>query len=256
VKKLLVAITVCGMTAAQSWALDLTTFKRFLLPVYTDTTPGAFGSQWKSFLALYNGAAVSAGFYPGACNLSACPIPVGSVDPHTTSIVNAVPGTPGRLFYISKDVADKVWLELRTQDLSRQSLTWGTEIPVIPDDRLFTGTIELVNVPIDERFRQTLRVYEPDATGTAAVVVRVFSGTSGPEVAELTLPLTVQPEAFPGMEPGYASISWVAQRFPEAAGQTTIRIEIEPATPGLRYWAFVSVGNNETQHVTTILPQP
>lgn len=35
----------------------------------------------------------------------------------------------------------------------------------------------------------------------------------------------------------------------------TVRAEIEPLTEGLRYWAFVSVTNNETQHVTTITPQ-
>lgn len=32
-------------------------------------------------------------------------------------------------------------------------------------------------------------------------------------------------------------------------------LEIEPVTPGLRYWAFVTVTNNATSHVTTITPQ-
>jgi hypothetical protein len=33
------------------------------------------------------------------------------------------------------------------------------------------------------------------------------------------------------------------------------RIEIEPTLPDMRVWAFVSITNNETQHVTLVTPQ-
>ena len=36
---------------------------------------------------------------------------------------------------------------------------------------------------------------------------------------------------------------------------TVMGVRVTPLTPGLRIWAFVSVTNNETQHVTTITPQ-
>jgi hypothetical protein len=258
-RKTLIGLAFALICVTQAWAVDLTTFKRFLLPVYTSRTSGAFGSEWKSFLLVYNGASTSAEYYPVVCPVVPCAIGIPPHEANAPFTLYAASGTPGRLFYISNDVADKVWFNLRVQDLSRESQTWGTDIPVISDERLLTGTAELLSIPLDDRFRQTLRVYDPDATGTGAVVVRVFPGVSGPELAELTLPLTVDQSALfpgiPGVTPGYGAIPWLAQRFPEAAGQTTIRIEIEPATPGLRYWAFVSVGNNETQHVTTIVPQ-
>jgi hypothetical protein len=243
------------MMVAQASAVDLTTFKRFLLPVYTDTIPGGFGSEWKSFLMVYNGSSLEAQYYPQVCPFDPCiPMPIPPGETNAPFIPYASSATPGRLFYVSNDVAAKVWLELRTQDLSRQSQTWGTEIPVIPDERLLSGTSELLNIPLDDRFRQTLRVYDPDAAGTTAVTVRIFPGVGGPKIAEVTLPLAA--DQTPGSaSPGYAAIGWLAQRFPEAVAQQTIRIEIEPATPGLRYWAFVSVANNETQHVTIIQPQ-
>lgn len=31
-----------------------------------------------------------------------------------------------------------------------------------------------------------------------------------------------------------------------------VRVEIEPLTPGLKYWAFLSVTNNKTQHFYTV----
>jgi hypothetical protein len=35
------------------------------------------------------------------------------------------------------------------------------------------------------------------------------------------------------------------------AGISTLRVDIDAETPGLRLWSFVSVTNNETHHVTT-----
>src|SRR5260370_32300719 len=46
----------------------------------------------------------------------------------------------------------------------------------------------------------------------------------------------------------------VTSTLPELQGVDRVRIEITPATDGLRLWAFVSVTNNETQHVTVIAP--
>jgi hypothetical protein len=34
-----------------------------------------------------------------------------------------------------------------------------------------------------------------------------------------------------------------------------VRIEIEPLSEGLKFWAFVSVTNNKTQHFYTVVPR-
>lgn len=39
------------------------------------------------------------------------------------------------------------------------------------------------------------------------------------------------------------------------ASSPFVRVEVEPLGEGARFWAFVSVTNNETQHVTLITPQ-
>ncbi|HEX8152273.1 MAG TPA: hypothetical protein VF698_04060, partial [Thermoanaerobaculia bacterium] len=39
-----------------------------------------------------------------------------------------------------------------------------------------------------------------------------------------------------------------------ALSPSALRLEIEPLTPGSRYWAFVSVTNNDTQLVTVVTP--
>lgn len=42
--------------------------------------------------------------------------------------------------------------------------------------------------------------------------------------------------------------------LPELAGVENIGIEVVPLTPGLRFWAMVSVTNNSTQEVTLVSP--
>jgi hypothetical protein len=54
--------------------------------------------------------------------------------------------------------------------------------------------------------------------------------------------------------PGYAEIGFVAS-LPELRDSALVHIELAPLSPEQRIWAFVSVTNNETQHVTTISPQ-
>ena len=42
---------------------------------------------------------------------------------------------------------------------------------------------------------------------------------------------------------------------PQSITQNHLHVEIEPLMPYSRLWAFVTVTNNEPQHVTTITPQ-
>jgi hypothetical protein len=42
--------------------------------------------------------------------------------------------------------------------------------------------------------------------------------------------------------------------FPQLASAQLLRIVLDPVSADLRFWAFVSVTNNETQHVTVITP--
>jgi len=56
---------------------------------------------------------------------------------------------------------------------------------------------------------------------------------------------------------GFWSANDLVTTFPALAGKGPLRVVIAPAfdTPEREVWGFVSVTNNETQHVTVISPQ-
>src|SRR5438105_3909947 len=80
-------------------------------------------------------------------------------------------------------LALSISLSLRVQDVSREARTWGTTVPVVRERDAFTGRLQLLDVPVDDRFRVALRVYdfdEPPASGSydRAVRIRFYQGES------------------------------------------------------------------------------
>lgn len=254
-----------------------TDFERILLPIVIDgEIPGAFGSRWAARLAIMNTSADGIrifGYnpYPGGCVIL-CP-PVPTTPPGITFFPSIAPGSmsQGAIIEVERRSATSVRFNLRIQDVSRQSQTWGTEIPVVREAELFTGTIHLLAVPLSSAFRSTLRVYDIDAQRGAqfrlrfyrlnpavqspiAIVGPVF--TPDTLLAERILTLQQEQRQFghPELDLGYFELSSLGT-IPELAGTGQARIDVQPLTPGLRLWAFVSVTNSETQHVTLITPQ-
>ncbi len=232
-------------------------FDRLLLPLMLPPVYGAYGSLFVTNLALWNASNSAMPVYRlfGPCPPITCaPAAYGALPPRpletsTDFSFNGTPASPGVFLYVPKGSADFLAAELRVQDISRQAQTWGTEIPIVRDRDFHAGMIALLDLPNDDRFRMTLRVYG-DQAGTVRVrVVRTMppSGVLNDFVLQLA----------PGaaLDPAYASFS----AFPPApitAGPAAprLRVEIDPVTNGLRIWAFISVTNNETQHITLITP--
>lgn len=65
---------------------------------------------------------------------------------------------PGAYLFIERGRLSDVETTLRVQDASRQSLTWGTEIPVVRERDVLTRAFSFLDVPTDARFRQTQHV--------------------------------------------------------------------------------------------------
>jgi hypothetical protein len=160
------------------------------------------------------------------------------------------------------------------QDVSRQSETWGTSIPVLRERDVRTARLQLLDVPADTRFRSALCVYDFDSVNdspSSAVRFRIYDmcgvGTGDRNCSNSAIVDTVitLPPGFParGSFPVYpvsAMIGNLVDAFPEPANVKPNMslggpVDIDPVTPGLRFWAFVSATNNETQHVTVIAPQ-
>ncbi|HZI65823.1 MAG TPA: hypothetical protein VFF17_04590 [Thermoanaerobaculia bacterium] len=246
--------------------------ERILLPIATNL-PGAYGSFWVTRFTVVNGldrplvqnedAGPFGGcLFPGVCETP--PVPSNTAfEPVLYSSSSPQVHRPGAVIYARRAIADRLHFSLRVQDTSRQAFTWGTEIPVVRERQLRTGKIVLPNVPLDGRFRQSLRVYEVDDTTAACdrVMVRVFDQQSGATLGARELELrglndgpcnASSPEYVPDF-PNYAQIHGIGQLL---TGSTpdVVGVEITPVT-SFRFWAFISVTNNETQHVTTITPQ-
>lgn len=256
----LMLCAVLGGSMADAQLIDPAQYERLLLPVLMARTPGLFGSEWLSSFVVYNGADTPAAFYPIDCQLSVCPgdepfyIPPGTAG--TPSTYFAAPGqAPGVLFYVKKDVFPRISFALRVKELSRQGQAEGTEITVVRESHVRTGKMQLLDVPTDGRFRVALRVYDFDGTGAGAVVARIFDQDLGSLLAQREISLPVEQMRTPPTRPGYAQILDLVQAFPQLVGHAKVRVEIESQAVGLRYWAYISVANNDTQFVTTITEQ-
>lgn len=266
------AVTFSPALVAQS-----TEFERVLVPIaVSGEVPGAFGSRWVGRLAITNTSSERVGIYgydpyPGGCGIATCP-PVPTTPPGVTFFAGVSPGptTQGAILKIERGRAAAVHFNLRIQDLSRQSQTWGTEIPIVRESRLADGPVELLDVPLADAFRSLLRVYDFGAVAGALVSVRFYrihpeiespvaiarpNGPADALLAEEVIALRVDRRGDDrAYDIGYAELPTFASRT-EFAGVQRVRVEVQPITPGTRLWAFMSVTNNETQHVTLVTPQ-
>ena len=59
----------------------------------------------------------------------------------------------------------------------------------------------------------------------------------------------------PAREHAFAFIGDLLAEHPEVVGKGALRIDISPFEPATRAWGYVSITNNDTQHVTVIAPE-
>jgi hypothetical protein len=226
--------------------------ERILVPVLF-SGPGALGSQWTTDVAVTNADVVPIDFYRSPFG-SAGPLQPGETRVITTSLVGQRPN--GLFLYVPRGESRSLQFNALVRDLSRQSEALGAELPIVREWQYFHQRFNLLNVPSDPRFRVALRAYA--FGGTAAIMTIYKIGEALPIVTDtVAIPLT------PGDPDGASSlvIADLVAKYPKLAGAGPLRIQIErqyegnfgPGDAGL--WAFASVTNNDTQHVTIISPQ-
>jgi hypothetical protein len=254
-------------------------FEKILVPILiTEPAPGAFGSLWTTELVARNESESGVEVINTVGLCGTCPVNGA----HTTFSLHAFTPNPnaGVFFYVGSPGIGLVNFSLRVQDISRQSQTWGTSIPVLRERDMRTGTVQLLDVPVDAHFRSALRVYDFDSNNESppsAVRVRIFNmcgvgdadrNCSNDAIVDsvITLPPGRASGSF-AQTPVSAMIGSLVDAFPQLASvqptvslrgivrPATVRVVVDPVTTGLRFWAFVSATNNETQHVTVIAPQ-
>lgn len=228
-------------------SLPASDFERVLLPVTVFDVPGAHGSLWRSELWAH----IRVG------GVVILPIRIADAQPfragsHSVPVFLRRSGEPpGQFIIVTRERLDDVDFYLRVRDQSRLDETWGTEIPVVRESRFRSEAIAFVPVPLDEaRFRNTLRVYAANEEG-GEVRVRITLLANPPAAARVIHESVhhLGPTGHPYLPP-YAEVTFSGSGESGAA-----RVDVEPLSADLRFWAFVSTTHNATQHVTTITPQ-
>jgi hypothetical protein len=165
---------------------------------------------------------------------------------------------PTTFLYSTAEQSDRVKYNLRVRDLTRTSETWGTEVPAVREEEFHTTPILLMPLPVDPLFRTTIRVYDFDARAGAQVAIHVYADQEATPRATIVRTFTTWPEkvttASLPVYPGYIQVD-LGEAGAALAGAETAWMRIEPRTEGLKFWAFASVTNNPTGHVTTVTPQ-
>lgn len=251
-------------------------YEQLLVPLTPRGVEGANGSRWTYSLAVLNaGEAPLVGyFFPIAadvpppdifpawtgCVFPACPeslvLQPGNVHFQALGGVDGN-GQFGLLLSVRKSSAQSFRYELRVKDESRNSKSAGVAIPVVPFTDFTTRTVHLLNVPVDPRFRQTLRVYAPRRDVATAVRIRMLDQGSSAILLDGLYHLAQPPGALPDLYPGFAmhpDILQVSDISIPAPVYMGVRFEISSTSEGTPIWAFLSITNNETQEFTVVTP--
>lgn len=233
-----------------------------LLPILTrGERSGAHGSVWVTDFTVYNGlpSEISGSEIWPLVDCVSIPCFDTFIPPHTAEkppSPRTSPGElPGVILKLRRDVADQIALALRVRDISREALTAGTEIPVIREKDL-SRSVVLLDIPLDGRFRQHLRIYDPlPHEHCVDVSIRYFDMESSLTLRteERTLMRRDCRQELGNTVPNAVELDDLASRATGSGG--SIGVEISAKRDTDRIWAFVSVTNNETQHVTLVTPQ-
>ena len=252
---------------------------RVLLPTYVPTPlPGAYGSQWKTTLVIHN-PSTAAHFHINWCpgsslqGFNGCPrILLGEAhlapgETQTDQLPRFNPGphelVPApRLLYITplSDPAgdpSQLGFSLRAFDVSRSGTNAGTEVPVVHEGKFRKETLHLLNVPTDPNFRLTLRLYETKLK-VADFTIRLYDQAAGTLAGQRDVQLSFRSaHHWASMfEPPYLEIGDLTAVIPAGTARpSALRIEVQPRSEGSEFWAFVSITNNVTQHLTLVTPQ-
>jgi len=235
------------------------------IPVTTNDrpTPGANGSLWRSDFWVHNRGANPVELFVGGkprCTLL-CSLCCNNLPPPAVQASGTLGGgdfhTPldsPQLFYIQRGGADDLTFSLRVRDVSRSGENAGTDIPVARERDTRVGSIELLDVPIEEGSRTSLRVYETLGHLVFPITLRI-ARMDGPVVVEKEVRLeSPQPDSgFPFVPvPAFLQIGDLRAELPQLQ-PGRYRIEVTSNTID-RLWMLATVTNNETQFVTAIAP--
>ena len=232
--------------------------ERVLLPITVQDAGGAFGTRWSTDATIFMDAAAPPLVFPLAGCSSPCDNPFGPTSRHMFRFGFFATGagdTTGSLLYVERRGADVVSLALTLRNTADDS---GVSLPVVREREFFTERFQLLDVPNPGPSRRiALRIYAIDPSLLGAVRVRIFRPGTEEMISDRTYELSVVQRYYSTasfsvpIRPPVAEVHyWETLTSP---GER-LRFEVEPLTPGLRIWAFISITDNTTQRVSLRVP--
>lgn len=231
-------------------------FEAILFPIFMPPVHGAFGSEFVTQARIFNHGDSFQPIFGMDTSCTLIDPPIYPTVPYLLGpglefrLVTGCSQSTGRLFYVPKAAADTIAASVRVTDLTRQADSHGVEIPVVRRRDFREDRIALIGVPIDPRFRNTLRIYSLSPNQS---FVNVMISNEWRQV-----PLTPGADEF---EPHFAVVTDFPPTPQLPAGKTTIEVYVDTprgpggaVIPGTPIWAFITVTNNDTQHITTVTP--
>ncbi|HUJ15288.1 MAG TPA: IPT/TIG domain-containing protein [Thermoanaerobaculia bacterium] len=219
-------------------------FERILIPVIFNG-PGAAGSNWVTELSLRNDNDF---FVEPWRPISQSP----SIEPLTPVRFGSTDEPEGTFLVVPRQAASNLFFHAAVRDTSRSDSDWATETPVVRAND-FKMNLELLDIPVDSRFRTMLRIYAATSPlpGYESFVHVIFYLMDDGHDLGGTFPSFANPCSDVltcAQQPSYTAVADLTSGLP--AGR--IGIQIQAAVP---IWAFATITNNETQHVTVVSPR-
>jgi len=231
-------------------------WERILMPVAVKQVAGNFGSLWTTDISVLNSGTTPVRVE--LCIVEACDYTPSPTAPLAAGVARTLDfrnvfDEPATILWVRSSEIEQLRFAARFRDLSRQSESFGTELPVVRESDLTSGPLHLLDIPNDRNFRVNLRVYDIDDRSDNPVEIRLFA-MNGEETLFYGAPMKLRrSKDQPGEFYGFAAISLdqilSTSRFP------FFRVEVRAANPATRLWGFATVTNNSTQQVTVISPQ-
>jgi len=108
-----------------------------------------------------------------------------------------------------------------------------------------------LNVPVSDRFRSLLRIYDEMRSLVAGVTVRAFDMNTGAFLAQRQLSQFLPTD-------GPSRTTLLLHDFlaaPELRGRRSVRVEIEEANPNASLWAMLTLTDITSDRVTVLTSQ-
>lgn len=231
-------------------------WSRILIPLIGADVPGTGNALWRTEVTGLIASDTNIEIEPVGC--VPCP-PSGlplrrPFDVYQQGLAGFLPNGIGQFLYVRTADEAKLHLNARVYDVSRTEQTAGSEIPIVRGNDFTSGRVSLLGIPVAPQYRHTLRIYDLDGHANGQVLLQIYAnGRTNPETTfRRTLSVPVGARTTEDGLPSHPGvIQFELGQVISLDGVDTLRVDIEPVTPGLRLWSFVSVTNNETHHVTT-----